>query len=268
MFTRSILGRWPLASRLRHRTKKNLIERQIAVLPSYAGAIGKGEFKSTGLDLVNLLVKHAGLQPRHRVLDLGCGLSRLALHLQGYLDSRGTYEGIDVVQDMIEWNRQHVTEHDPRFQYHHLDVANTLYNRDGAESAEATSFPFEEDSFDLALATSLFTHLQRQAADRYVSELARVIGPTGRVATTWFLLNDESREGIEGGKSAPALGFEHHGARVDDPENPDAAIGYEETWVRERFAAHGLRLRKVVYGWWCGTRSSKEVYQDLLIASK
>jgi len=267
-FGSSVAGHWPLASRLRYRGKKSLIDRQIASLPShYVDGIGKGEFRSVGIDLVNLLVRHAGLQPRHRVFDLGCGLSRLALHLQGYLDSRGRYHGLDVVREIIEWNRRNVTEQDRRFHYHHQDVANSLYNRGGSEPAELVAFPFADGAFDLAVATSLFTHLQPAAAERYISELARVVGPRARVATTWFLLNEESRRGIESGKSVPALGFEHDGCRVDDPANPDAAIGFEETWVRQQFARHGLRLRKVLYGWWTGTRSG-EAYQDLLIASK
>ena len=268
MIRRSFLGLWPLASRLRYRDMQELIDRQIEILPAhYVEAIGKGEFKATGLDLVNQLVKHAGLQPWHRVLDLGCGLSRIALHLQGYLDSRGRYDGIDVVRDMIEWNRLHVSEHHSRFRYHHQDVANTLYNRDGSEPAAHATLPFADASFDLALATSLFTHLQPDAAARYVAELARVVAPRGRVATTWFLLNDDSRRGIESGRSSPPLACEGDGVRLDDPENPDAAIAFAETWVRERFADSGLRLRKILYGWWSGTRSSR-VYQDLLVATR
>ncbi len=268
MSEQNLGGRWPLAARLRYFTKNRLIGRQVEALPErYVASIGKGEFRSVGRELLDVLVRHAGLRPEHRVLDVGCGLARVAMHLQGYLDRGGTYEGTDVVADMIEWDREHLTSADPRFRFHHADIANSMYNPGGKVAAEDYVFDFPDGDFDLALATSLFTHLQQAAAANYVAELARLLRPGGRAVTTWFLLNPESREGIAGGKSHPAFAHELGDLRVDDPENPDAAVAFEDDWVRETFASKGLRVADVLYGWWSG-RGRGVSYQDVVIATR
>ncbi len=268
MSKQNLEGRWPLAARLRYYARSRRIDRQIEALPEqYVDSIGKGEFRGVGREMLDLLVRYAGLRPEHRVLDVGCGLARVALHLQGYLGRHGTYEGTDVVKDMIEWDRQQVTAVDPRFRFHHADIANSMYNPDGKIAAGEFVFTFPDDDFDLALATSLFTHLQRQAAANYVAELARVVRPGGRAVTTWFLLNPVSREGIDAGKTHPAFAHELDGLRVDDPENPDAAVAFEEDWVREAFDSRGLRVADVLYGWWRGTGQGTS-YQDVVIATK
>ncbi len=258
---------WPPAASDRYRAKSRLIDRQIEALPeNYVASIGKGEFREVGHELLCLLVRHAGLEPHHRVLDAGCGLARVALHLQGYLDDDGSYEGFDVVKDMIKWDRRHVTARDPRFRFHHANIANSMYNPRGRIEGEDFVFDFPDGEFDLALATSLFTHLQPRAAANYVAELARVIRPGGRAVTTWFLLHPESRKGIDGGTSAPAFAHQQGDQKVEDPANPDAAIAYEQDWVRAAFEGHGLRV-DVLHGWWHGAGPGTS-YQDLVIATK
>ena len=46
-----------------------------------------------------VLERH-GLKPEHRVLDIGCGVGRVALPLTRYLTS-GTYDGFDIVKRWI-----------------------------------------------------------------------------------------------------------------------------------------------------------------------
>ena len=47
------------------------------------------------------------------------------------VDDAGSYEGFDVVRDIIRWNRRFLTHFDPRFQFHFVDVYNSSYNPNG-----------------------------------------------------------------------------------------------------------------------------------------
>lgn len=62
---------------------------------------------------------------------------------------------------------------------------------------------------------------------------------------------------------------EHGSWALEDEGLPaEAAIAYEESWVRERVAANGLALSgDPVPGWWSGD-SSGRAYQDVIVAER
>src|SRR5262249_52500377 len=84
-----------------------------------------------------------GLQPHHRVLDVGCGLGPLALGLLSHLTS-GSYEGFDVHAEAIAWCRRAISTRQPRFRFRHVDGRSTAYNPAGELSAAACHFPYED----------------------------------------------------------------------------------------------------------------------------
>ena len=51
-------------------------------------------------------------------------------------------------------------------------------------------------------------------------------------------------------------------------KNPEAAVAFEETFIRQACVARGLELLEPIhYGSWCG-RSRHLSYQDVLLATK
>ena len=72
------------------------------------------------------------------MLDVGCGIGRLARPLAGYLSIDGTYAGFDVDAAGIRWCRQRYG-HFPQFSFAHADVRNARYNPGGTPSARATA---------------------------------------------------------------------------------------------------------------------------------
>lgn len=57
--------------------------------------VGPGDYLETGRRTFALLEKLAGLRASVRVLDVGCGLGRIAWTLAGKLEGRGSYTGLD-----------------------------------------------------------------------------------------------------------------------------------------------------------------------------
>ena len=61
------------------------------------------------------------------VLDAGCGTKFTQAFLNHGIPVKA-YVGVDVYADLIEFLQENVA--DPRFDYHHIDVRNELYNPD------------------------------------------------------------------------------------------------------------------------------------------
>jgi len=225
-----------------------------------AGYVGNGDFRATGEEFRGYFQNLAGLQAHDRVLDIGCGIGRMARVLVPILRPPGSYDGFDIVAEGIDWCRAHYAGTPAPFRFHHADVGNALYNPRGAAIAQRYRFPFADADFDLAYATSLFTHLLTASAEHYLAEASRVLVPGGRLFTTWLLLDC----------SGPPEGFARIGPQlpgaVADPAVPEAAVAYEELWLRERLVAHGLELDSIHLGSWSGRDSLH--HQDLVVAHK
>jgi SAM-dependent methyltransferase len=144
-------------------------------------------FESAGRRLAEELASREMLEPDSRLLDIGCGCGRVALHL---LDSPiAAYVGFDRHAGMIEWARSHIGAADDRFQFQHVDVRSGYEEVDsnvGTISAAEFVFPYDDGVFTGALAASVFTHMDFPATRRYLTETARVLAPGGRVLASYF----------------------------------------------------------------------------------
>ena len=221
--------------------------RFLPVPPPELHFIGDGDFRAIGAEFLRHFVRLGGLRPDHKVLEIGCGVGRMALPLTQYLDS--SYDGIDIVLDGIRWCASTITPAYPEFRFHHLDVANGLYNPDGRIEGETATLPFKAASYDFVILTSVITHLRTADTERYAAEIARVLKPGGRCFLSLF-------------RDAPGVEL------LADPEHPNAAVAYDEEFLLGRFAAHGLRpARAVMRGHWSGQREA-ENFQDLLVLEK
>jgi SAM-dependent methyltransferase len=228
--------------------------------------IGGGNFKRQGEKFLGFFKDAGCLKPGERVLDVGCGIGRMAIPLAGYLSREGSYEGFDVIPEGIRWCQKAVTSRFPNFRFQVADLHNSTYNPQGRYKAVEYRFPYADSSFDFAILTSVFTHMQPGEVEHYASELARVLAPEGRCFATFYLLNEESEGLIAGGKSDRA--FEHSlpGCRVDNPEVPEDAVAYAEMEARALFRRHGFSVQDPIrYGKWCG-RTEFTSYQDIIVA--
>lgn len=231
--------------------------------------VGDGGFVAVGEEFLGHLSELAGLQPSDSVLDVGCGIGRIARPLTRVLDPErgGSYDGFDVDRAGIEWCRARYGDDHPHFRFELADLYNRRYHPDGGRSASEYRFPYGDAAFDLAVATSVFTHLLEQEADHYLAECARVLAPCGRLFATFFLLDDGSRARIAAGESA--LSFLDPAAHVAvlREDLPEEAVAYDIGWVRERLAIHGLELAELRPGTWSG-REDGLSFQDVVAARR
>ena len=121
--------------------------------------VGNGDFEEIGREFKDHLVKLAGLKPNHRVLDIGCGIGRMAVPLTSYLSPQGSYWGIEIVKEGIRWCGSHITPRYPNFRFMHADIYNKFYNPTGPLAASKYRVPFDDKSFDVVFLTSVFTHM-------------------------------------------------------------------------------------------------------------
>jgi SAM-dependent methyltransferase len=137
----------------------------------HRGQVG-GQWEKIGALQFQFLVDE-GLAPHHHLLDVGCGSLRGGVHFIKYLDD-GRYFGIDKSAELLaagrtELERRELTGKQP-----------TLVQREDFVSADLGQ------SFDFAVAQSVFTHLTFNTIMRCVAEVDRSLAPGGRFYATFF----------------------------------------------------------------------------------
>lgn len=230
--------------------------------------VGDGDFKAVGSEFSGYFIDLCGLKPDHRVLDVGCGIGRMAVPLTRYLSQSGSYEGFDIVNSGIDWCRRRITPAFPNFQFRMADVYNKHYNPHGGCKPSEYRFPHENGSFNLVFATSVFTHMMPGDVENYLSEISRVLAPGGRCLITYFLLNGESLACLHAGASTLDFSVERGVCRTINSDTPEEAVAYDEEYVTGLYGKNRLSVAAPVrYGSWCG-RDNFMSYQDVIIASK
>jgi SAM-dependent methyltransferase len=219
--------------------------------------VGEGDFVATGDEFLGHLTDLAGLEPTSDVLDVGCGIGRMARPLAGFLRG-GSYAGFDVNEMAIRWCRQ---RYPASFRFDVADLYNARYHPGGTQEAREYRFPYDDAHFDVVLMASVLTHLMAPEADRYLAEARRVLRPGGRLLATFFLLDDRSRAALDAGRTAIAFGAPDGPVAVADPGLPEEAVAYDVAWVRER-----LDVRSIDEGAWRGEPHGARTFQDLVVA--
>lgn len=230
---------------------------------------GAHDFLAIGNEFLDYFRRLGGLEPQHQVLELGCGMGRMAVPLTKYLSENGSYKGLDIVPLGIKWCTDKITARHPNFHFQLADIRNSQYNPNGHLQASEFRFPYSDDSFDFIFATSVFTHMLPREVNNYLSEIHRVLKPGKKCLITWFLLNEESSQLINSGVSSHDLRYTTEGCFTTGPkEIAEAAVGYHETQALDYYKKNGfVKNYPVHYGSWCG-RNQYVSYQDICIATK
>lgn len=208
-----------------------------------------------------------------RVLEIGCGLGRVAFPLRYVLSKEGSYTGFDIVRNKIEFLKRNFEPAHPNFHFHWADVHNTYYNPKGRLPAAQYRFPVMDRSMDIVFAASVFTHMLPEHAAHYFRESARVLRPGGRCVFSFFLLdNYRAGQPRPGGFARDIFDFAHRAAGHGDdfaivqPDNPEQMTAYRLSLVERLAGDTGLRLAEPpAAGLWSGGFPSWVGAQDTVV---
>jgi SAM-dependent methyltransferase len=144
----------------------------------HRGIIG-GMWDEIGRLQFDLLVD-GGLQPHHRMIDLGCGSFRGGVHFAGYLDA-GNYFGADINASIME------AGYDRELMPLGLDKKVPRTNLLATDTFDVCKL---STTFHYALALSLFTHLPINLIRTCLEKLRPTMTRDGRFFATFFICDD------------------------------------------------------------------------------
>lgn len=215
------------------------------------------------------LLRRFGLQPTSRVLEIGCGVGWLAYDLASYLDDAGSYVGFDVSPEAIGWLNEHLAPRLPNFRFDLVDARNPRYRPQGALAADELSFPYADDQFDLVCAFGVFMHLDKDAIDRYLHEIARVIEARRPALLNFMALAPSDTLPRNGRRSYVAV---EPGVYTNRPDREGWSLAYDDELIRRMLAGAGLTLLRFERGAWHGDPRSNAAKHvpgaDLYVVAK
>ena len=207
------------------------------------------------------------LRVDHSVLELGCSHGRTMLALLDYLQPPGRYEGLDISPKKIEFAQNNIHPRYPHFNFTAADVYNGMYNPQGTQRADTYKFPYEDGSFDVVYAASVFTHLVPPDAANYLKESRRVLRKDGLCLFSFFIL-DYYR-----GPGTPTMRFyefdhplaDFDGVAAYDSQVPENVIAYKITVIKKLASEARLEVLRIIPGFWSKAHKVAVNEQDLIL---
>ena len=160
--------------RIENNTYENLYESYAREVQADQ-VVGHGDFELSGRTQ-HALLQMEGLQPSHTLVDLGCGVGRLAVHVIPALVG-GSYIGIDISETMLKRAKARIGRAVPNPPCQVTWLKQTT-----------PEFNLPENSVDMMCAISVFTHMEPEDAYRYLTGALRVVKPGGRFIFSCTLL--------------------------------------------------------------------------------
>lgn len=182
------------------------------------------------------LVTHCRLSADSAVLDIGCGFGRLAIGVLDRVGAIRNYCGVDVSAAAVAWCRRHLGAGHPTFHFTRLDVRNERYNPGGEAITGSFRLPYDDASFDIAYAYSVFSHMESGDIDRYLAELRRVLRPDGSAFVTLFVADDVPEVSIN--PAAGTLAW----------QGPLHCVRYRRAFIETRIRDAGFTIARVAGG--------------------
>lgn len=228
---------------------------------------GTGDFIKAGEMYLAYFRQYGGLMPHHHVLDVGCGIGRMALPLTYYLSQDGRYEGFDIVETGINWCRKNISASNPNFSFQLVKLKNDLYSDSGME-ASSFKFPYDDKQFDFVFLTSVFTHMVPHEVENYMSEISRVLKKGGVCFATFFTYG---KEVPPSGKSYFTFPVDKGYFRLLSDKVESANVAFQYSYISETLAnKYSMKIKEFVPGYWRDiTQKSPGIdFQDIIVFSK
>ena len=229
--------------------------------------IGSGDFIKQGEHLSELVIQYAQLKPNGKILDVGCGIGRLAVPLTKYLNKDGIYVGFDIVEFGINWCKKNITSKYPNFHFLFVDLKNDLYNLSTNKEAKDFEFPYPKDYFDTVVLTSVFTHMMPLDVKQYLKQIFLVLKSGGKCLATFFIINEEVKRNMNEKKSNFVFSHSYDGYYLMDSSVKEANVAFDEEYLRTMIKDCGLSIESIYYGSWSCKKEALD-FQDVIVLGK
>jgi SAM-dependent methyltransferase len=196
-------------------------------------------FLQTGANVWLTFLSRKYCTPNSDLVEIGCGCGRLARPLMypPWEDSwfKGTYVGVDIDSEMIEYCRNNFPR--GRFEFILSPHRSNTYSPDHLSGTSETTFGLAiapQESKDFVFSLSLYSHLLEREAVDYLHETYRILKADGIMFMTFFCI-----EHVELGR---CWTFQHRrgNAYVESARYPEAAVAYHEAFMTELAANCGF----------------------------
>ena len=210
------------------------------------------QFIKIGKHFIQDMINKQLLNSKSRILEIGCGCGRLAMEFSKILDKDGYYIGQDIDREMIEWCQKHLQDNRIHFEY--ADIFSAVYNPHGLHATDY-EFPLKNNSVNLIVATSVFTHLLYHDFSHYIKECDRILSTGGYIYASFFIM-DYIKSSL-----GDRWSFQHkqNNCYVENLKYPEAAISYDLEVIRHTLFSNNFSITEIF---------NKDSAQQIIIAKK
>ena len=195
--------------------------------------------------------------------------------VSGILEKRNDLSivGLDIIPELIEFCNQQIASRFPNTLFHCTSASHPLYK--GIESISGFRVEDEEeltkryeDSFDTAVAFSVFTHLNSEMATRCLEQIRRMIKRTGTLVLTVFLLDAFSRKQVSTGNAYKMASKAAAKKRFYSSDEKHRFTAFDTNEFAEILHAAGFVIDLIGYGHWRGKKPTEigGTLQDWIVA--
>ncbi|WP_205694306.1 class I SAM-dependent methyltransferase [Clostridium manihotivorum] len=225
-------------------------------------------YLNLGKEQAEKIIQWLSIKPEQKILDIGCGCGRIAIHFLNYLNEQGKYIGIDSNKLLLSYCEDNISTVNNNFQFEFVDAYNGAYSRDGKLKCQDIVFPVENESVDTVIMWSVFTHMYLADIDAYLKEIHRVLKKGGLFISSFNLYNKFIENQIKTDKAYLNINYKINEASYTlDKETPEGGFAHDEEKIKDLYWENGFFIREIKYGIW----SSKELageFHDCIIAEK
>jgi SAM-dependent methyltransferase len=188
------------------------------------GELSGKRWNEIGQMQFQFLLAH-GLEPTHRVLEIGCGNLRAGRLIIDHLEA-GNYYGVDISKDVLFAAQDTITRYRLTHRLPHMTLVKDM------------KFAFlPDDAFDIVHAHSVFSHAPLDVIEECFANIGRIMKPTGFFDFTFNMTTGAEfgrlREDFYYRVDTLAQAATRHGLRtefLDDWEK----LGYVQSKMRVR----------------------------------
>ncbi len=206
------------------------------------------------------------IKPNSKVLEIGCQYGRTTMPFTEFLDNKGEFFGIDIVPDMIDYCKNHISAKYSNFKFFVADIYNKWYNPKGKEKSTNFKFPFESEYFDFIFLVSVFTHMLPDDLENYLTEISRMLKKDGYCLITYLLFNESVLENTSSNNIMKKYIFDYGIYRTKNEHYPEAEIVYDESWIKNLYEKNQINIKSIIYGQI--SDPSSKFPQDMIIGKK